>query len=79
MNIRIEVAKFEPGPTFENTINEIKDIYLESIASDAMNLSALTYFDENFDPLSMNNILKTENPNLNQNLKGLLMISSIII
>ena len=37
-----EAEKFESLPTFENTINDIKDNNLESIASDAMNISAIT-------------------------------------
>ena len=32
MNSSIEVAKFEPGQTFENNINEIKDNHLKIIA-----------------------------------------------
>ena len=44
MNSRIEVVKFEPEPTFEKTINEIKDDNLKIIASTAMNLSAITFF-----------------------------------
>ena len=47
MNSTIEIAKFEPWPTFENTINEIKYNYLRIIASDALNLSAVTSFDKN--------------------------------
>ena len=54
MNIRIEVAKFEPEPTFEKNINDIKDNHLKIIASSAMNVSAITYFDEKFEQLSMN-------------------------
>ena len=42
MNSRIEVEKFEPEPTFENTINEIKDDHLKSITSIDMNVSAIT-------------------------------------
>ena len=37
MNSRTKVAKFEPGPTFEKTINEIKDNHLKIITSIAMN------------------------------------------
>ena len=40
-NSRIEVAKFEPEPTFENTINNIKANHLKSITSIAMNLSVI--------------------------------------
>ena len=39
---RNKVAKFEPGPTFEKTINEIKSNHLKIIASAAMNVSAIT-------------------------------------
>ena len=56
MNNIFEAEKFKPGPTFENNINEIKDNHLKIIAYAAMNLSAITSFDENFDPLRMNNI-----------------------
>ena len=42
MNIRTEVAKFEPGPTSEKTIIDIKDNNLKIITSAAMNLSATT-------------------------------------
>ena len=54
MNSIIEFAKFEPGPTFENTTNEIKDNHLKIIASTTMNLSAITFFNNNFKHLSMN-------------------------
>ena len=33
MNIIIEVEMFEPEPTFENTINDIKANHLKSITS----------------------------------------------
>ena len=39
MNIIIEAAKFEPEPTFENTINEIKVNNLNGITSIETNLS----------------------------------------
>ena len=62
MNIMIDLAKFEPGPTFKKTINEIKDDineikhnHLKSIASADMNISDITSFEENFDPLSIDN------------------------
>ena len=42
MNSRIEVAKFEPEPTFENTINEIKANDLKGITSLDMILSDIT-------------------------------------
>ena len=54
MNIRIEVEKFEPGPTFEKTINDIKNYHLKGIAYAATNLPAITSFDDNFKQLSMN-------------------------
>ena len=54
MNISIEVSTFKPGPTFEKTINEIKDNHLKIIASAAMNISAITLFDNNLEQLSMN-------------------------
>ena len=56
INNRFESAEFEPEPTFENTINDIKYNHLKSITSDAMNISAITSFDEKIDPLSMSNI-----------------------
>ena len=60
MNSRIGLEKFEPVPKFENNINEIKDNHLKSITSAAMNLSGITYFDKNIDPLSVNNISEAE-------------------
>ena len=51
---------FEPEPTFENTINQIKYNHLKIIASSAKNLSDITSFDENFDQLSMNRIIEAE-------------------
>ena len=47
MNSIIEVAKVESGPTFEKTLSEIKDNHLKIIASNAMNLSAITLSDNN--------------------------------
>ena len=44
INIRIEAAKFKPGPTFKSTSNEIKDDHLKIIASTDMNLSCITVF-----------------------------------
>ena len=38
----IEVAKFEPEPTLENTINKIKSNHLKSITSLDMNISDIT-------------------------------------
>ena len=43
MNSIIEEEKFEPEPTFEKTINEVKDNHLKSITSIAMNLSSITW------------------------------------
>ena len=54
MNRGNEVSKFEPGPTYENTINEVKHNNLKSIVSAEFNLSAITSFDNNFEQLSMN-------------------------
>ena len=79
MNIRIEVAKFEPGPKFEKTMHEIKENHMKSIASAAMSLSATTSFDDNIKQLSMNNSIEAEKLNLDQNLKILLMRLEIII
>ena len=61
MNIIIEEAKLEPESTFENTINKVRDNHLKIIASAAMNISAITLFDENFDHIIMNNRIKEEN------------------
>ena len=47
MNSKIEVEKFEPGKTFEKTINDIKDNNFKIIASYAMTISAITLFDNN--------------------------------
>ena len=55
MNNIFEASTFEPEPTFEKTTNDIKDNHLKSIASAAMNISAITSSDEKIDPLSMNN------------------------
>ena len=60
MNSSIEVAKFEPEPTFEITINEIKDNHLKSIASAAMDISAINLFDNHIEPLSMKNSFEAE-------------------
>ena len=54
MNIRIEAAKFEPEPTFEKTIHDIKDNHLKVITSAAMNISDITSFCGNFEQISMN-------------------------
>ena len=42
INDSFEAAKFEPEPTFEKTINEIKANHLKSIASVDMNVSSIT-------------------------------------
>ena len=55
MNSRIEVEKFDPKPTFENTINEIKYNHLKIIAFSAKNSSVITSFDENSNSLCINN------------------------
>ena len=55
MNSRFEASTFETGPTFEKTINEIKDNRLKSITSAVMNISDITSFDSNCDQLSMSN------------------------
>ena len=55
INNIFEAAKFEPDPTFENTITKIKENYLKSIASAATNTSAITYFDKNSDQICINN------------------------
>ena len=60
MNSIIEVAKFEPEPAFENTTNKIKDNHLKIIASTAMNISAITLFDDNIEHLSMNSRIEIE-------------------
>ena len=53
MNSRIEVAKFDPGPTFEKTIIDIKYNHIKSIASTDMSLSDITSFDDYFKQLIM--------------------------
>ena len=60
MNSIIEVEKFKPEPTFEKTINDIKYDCMKSIASSAMNLSAITLFDENIEKLVMNSRIEVE-------------------
>ena len=42
MNSRIEVEKIEPEPTFEKTVNDIKDDNLKIITSIEINVSAIT-------------------------------------
>ena len=60
MNNKFEAEKFEPEPTFEKTINDIRDNHLKIIAFSAINLSDITSFDKKIDPLSMNNIFEAE-------------------
>ena len=79
MNNRFKATKFEPDPIFENTINEIKDNHLKSIASSDMNVSAITSFDGKFDSLLSTAALKQQNLNQNQHLKRLSMRLNIII
>ena len=55
MNNSFEAATFEPEPTLENTINEIKDNHLKIIASAATNPSDITSSEETFDPFCINN------------------------
>ena len=79
MNNRFKATKFEPDPIFENTINEIKDNHLKSIASSDTNVSAITSFDGKFDSLLSTAALKQQNLNQNQHLKRLSMRLNIII
>ena len=58
MNSIIEVEEFEPRTTFERTINDIKYNHLKSITSATMNISAITFFDNNFKQLSMNSSIE---------------------
>ena len=60
MNNRFEAEKFEPDPTFENNINDIKDSHLKVISSASKNTSAITYFDNNSDPIYINNSFEAE-------------------
>ena len=61
MNNIFELAKFKPEPTFEKTINDIKDDNLKIIAYASTNISAITSFDENFDLISMKNSFEAAN------------------
>ena len=74
-----ESSKFKPDPTFEKTINEIKNSHIKSIASTATNPSSTTYFDKNFDPLFINNIFESEKFEPEQTFERLSMISNLII
>ena len=58
MNRRNKVAKFESGTKFDRTINDIKYNHLKSITSATMNISAITFFDNNFKQLSMNSSIE---------------------
>ena len=49
MNSCNGVAKFEPELPFEKTINGIKANHLISIASAAMNLSAINLFENKYE------------------------------
>ena len=60
MNSRIELVKFEPEPTFENTTNDIKDDYMKNIASAVMNLSAIPLFSNSFEQISFSIIIGVE-------------------
>ena len=42
MNDSFEAEKFDPEPTFENTINDIKANHMKSFNSIAMNVSSIT-------------------------------------
>ena len=55
MNNSFESEFFETDPKFERTIHDIKDNRLKSISSASTNLSAIKYFDGNFDPLFIKN------------------------
>ena len=48
MNNLFEAEKFELDPTFENTINDIKDSNMKRIAYAATNPPAITPFDKDF-------------------------------
>ena len=60
MNISLEAEKFEPEPTFEKTINEIKDNHLKIIAYATINISDTTLFDENIEQPIMNIRIEVE-------------------
>ena len=60
MNNSFEAATFEPEPTLENTINEIRDNHLKIIASAATNPSDITSSEETFDPFCINNSFEAE-------------------
>ena len=79
MNNRFESEKFEPDPTFERDMNEIKDSYMKIIASAATNPSVIISFDDNFDPLFINNSSKAEKFEPEPTFDRLLMISKTII
>ena len=55
MNKNFEAKKLEPDPKFKSTINDIKDNNLKSIASAAINPTAIKSFGTNFDPLFISN------------------------
>ena len=60
INNRFEAEKFEPDPTFENTINDINNNHLKIIASTSTNSSAIISFEEKFDPLCIKNIFEAK-------------------
>ena len=55
MNNSFEAEKLEPDPTFETTINKIKENHLKIIAYAETNPSVITSFGKNLDPLCINN------------------------
>ena len=57
-NNSFEAEKFEPDPTFERTMNEIKNNHLKIIASSAKNPSTIASFDKNFYPIFINKSFK---------------------
>ena len=79
MNSSIEVEKSEPGTTFENTTNDIKDNNLKSITSAAMNLSAITFLNNNIEQISMNRRIEVARFEIEPTFEELLMRSKIII
>ena len=60
MNNSFEAVKIKPDPTFEKTINDIKDNNFKRIASASTNPSAIISSDNNFDPLCINNSFEEE-------------------
>ena len=60
MNISSEAATSKPEPSFENTINYIKDNNLKIIASATTNPSDITSIEDYFDQLCINNRFESE-------------------